>query len=188
MEESKDAHFPRKRLLHNSYILLSRLFSTAINQSFFFTRTPKHEVRKKTPHPKKIKIKRTTQQMVTRFQWRTSSTDWWAQFNSSNRHGTNYSTTETATASSPPQQTQFPSEFAAVTCVRSSWNKFCYFYDSRNTNPETQSIDWASERAKDGKKKEKRERREEAGTRPTRLISSYLPSKISKLGRYLVGT
>lgn len=47
----------------------------------------------KTPNPKKEKEKRTTQQMATRFQWRTSSTDW-AQFNSSNRHGTNYSTTE----------------------------------------------------------------------------------------------
>lgn len=58
MEESKDAHFPRKRLLHNSYILLSRLFSTAINQSFFFTRTPKHEVRKKNPPPKKNKNKK----------------------------------------------------------------------------------------------------------------------------------
>jgi hypothetical protein len=44
------------------------------------------------------------------------------------------------------------------------------------------SSERASERAKD-KKKEKRERREEAGRRPTRLISSYLPSKISKLGR-----
>jgi hypothetical protein len=58
MEESKDAHFPRKRLLHNSYILLSRLFSTEINQSFFFTRTPKHEVRKKNPPPKKNKNKK----------------------------------------------------------------------------------------------------------------------------------
>jgi hypothetical protein len=56
MEESKDAHFPRKRLLHNSYIL-SRLFSTAINQSFFFTRTPKHEVRE-NPQPKKRKRKK----------------------------------------------------------------------------------------------------------------------------------
>lgn len=57
MEESKDAHFPRKRLLHNSYILLSRLFSTEINQSFFFTRTPKHEVRE-NPAPKKNKNKK----------------------------------------------------------------------------------------------------------------------------------
>jgi hypothetical protein len=57
MEESKDAHFPRKRLLHNSYIL-SILFSTAINQSFFFTRTPKHEVRENPPPQKKKKKKK----------------------------------------------------------------------------------------------------------------------------------
>jgi hypothetical protein len=57
MEESKDAHFPRKRLHHNSYIL-SRLFSTAINQSFFFTRTPKHEVRENPPPKNKERKKK----------------------------------------------------------------------------------------------------------------------------------
>jgi hypothetical protein len=116
---------------------------------------------------------------------------WWPDFNDAHhrlselnsipRTDTEQTSRRQNATASPPHQTQFPSEFAAVTCVRSSWNKLSYNYDSRNTNPET-PIDRASERAKD-KKKEKRERREEAGRRPTRLICSYLPSKFSKLGR-----